>query len=491
MEKLKNHLKKLAKFESASSLLHWDLEVYMPKKAANKRAEIIGEIAGFTFREFISDKTLQLLENAENEAKTFEEKALIKVTKKEYERYKKIPPELFVEFQIETSKAHQSWQNAKIENKFEIFEPNLEKVIELTKEITDCLGYDENRYDALLDQYEPGLKTSDLHRIIPPLKDFLTNFLDKLSLGNHPNENLLNGTFNIEKQKIFSNKLLKILNFDFDSGRLDVSMHPFTITISHNDIRITTTFDEKDLKNSIFSTIHECGHALYEQGIPEELRELPIGEAASNGIHESQSRFWENIIGRSLEFWKYLYPDFIEIFPQFKDVKLIDFWRSINTVKKSLIRTEADEVTYNLHIMMRFEIEEALVNDKIKVKELPLLWNEKMKEYLGITPQNDSEGVLQDIHWSHGSFGYFPSYMLGNLYASQFYEAMKKDIKNINSLIENGKFNVILNWLREKIHSKGKLFEPKELLKQVTNEPLNPSYFINYIKDKYEKVYML
>jgi len=362
IEKLKEHLRRISKFESAVSLLHWDLETYMPKNASNKRAEIIGEIAGYAFKEFTSEKTHELLQKAESEAQTIEDKALIRVTKKEYEKSKKIPPELFIEFQIETSKAQKAWENAKNEDNYKLFEPHLEKIVTLSREIADHLGYEENRYDALLDNYEPGIKTKELLNIIPKLRNSLINLLEKIENADKPKKDILNGKFEISKQKILSEYILKKLNYDFKSGRLDLSEHPFTITISHNDVRITTKYDENDIKKGLFGTIHECGHALYELGIPENLRGLPIGDGASMGIHESQSRFWENIIGRSLSFWKYFYPKLTEIFPHFSNIPLKEFWRGINTVEKSLIRVEADEVTYNLHIMLRFEIEESLIN---------------------------------------------------------------------------------------------------------------------------------
>ena len=489
MKELKEHLRKISRFENALSLLHWDMETYMPPRAVEKRAEIIGEISEYVFEQFSSDKTKELIEKANPQDK--ESEAIVKLVKKEYDKIKKTPKKLYIELQKETAKAQQAWQTAKRENNFNIFKPHLQKIVDLEKEILEHLGYDENKYDTLLDQYEPGLKTKDLKEIIPPLRDFLVKFLDKLDSGNPPNTDILEGEYDENLQKELSTEILKYLNYDFSSARLDISEHPFTISISHNDVRITTRFDKHDIKNSIFSTIHECGHALYELNIPEEYRDLPIGDGASMGIHESQSRFWENIVGRSLEFWKFMYPTLIKYFPKFKDVPIEDFWRAINKVERSLIRTEADEVTYNLHIMLRFEIEEALINDRITVDELPAIWNEKMEKYLGIKPKDDSHGVLQDVHWAHGSFGYFPSYMLGNLYAAQFLHVMKNDIPDFYNKIENGEFKTILNWLSEKIHSKGKVYEPIELVKMVTGEQLNPKYFINYVKEKFEKVYML
>ncbi|SHE59967.1 carboxypeptidase Taq [Marinitoga hydrogenitolerans DSM 16785] len=491
IKKLKEKYLLISKYNTAATLLEWDFETHMPKKAAEKRAEVIGEISSKAFEISISDEMGELLENADKEELNEVEKAIIKVGKKEYEKFKKIPKELFKEMNISSSKAQSAWEEAKLKNNFNIFKPYLEKVVALTKKMADYLGYEENRYDALLDLYEPGLKTSELRKVIEPLRSFLVEYLNKLDKGKKTNNSILKEYFPIEKQKELSLRALKLMKYDFDAGRMDISMHPFTTTIGPNDVRITTRYNEKDLNDSLYSTIHEGGHALYEQGIPEGFSGLPIGDGASMAIHESQSRFWENIIGRSLEFWKYFYNDLVDIFPEFKNHTPEEIFKAVNYVERSFIRTEADEVTYNLHIMLRFEIEEALINDKIKVEDLPKIWNEKMKEYLGVVPENDSEGVLQDVHWAHGSFGYFPSYMLGNLYSAQFYNKMKKDIPDLNEQISNGNFEIVLNWLREKIHSKGKMYEPGELVEIVTGEPLSSKYFIEYIENKFNKVYEL
>lgn len=278
------------------------------------------------------------------------------------------------------------------------------------------------------------------------------------------------------------------MGYDFGSGRIDVSAHPFTTTIGPRDVRITTRFDVSDLKYSLFSTIHEGGHALYEQGIPDEYRGLPIGEGVSMAVHESQSRFWENIVGRSLSFWRFFKSYVDDLFPHFHEYSSEQVWKAANIVERSPIRTEADEVTYNLHIMLRFELEEALVNKRIKVEDLSDIWNEKMEEYVGVRPKCDSEGVLQDVHWAHGTFGYFPSYMLGNLYAAQLYAAMKKDL-DVDKLLEIGEFGKILEWLREKVHEKARTREPGELMKEITGQELSADCFVQYIREKYSRVY--
>jgi carboxypeptidase Taq len=488
LNELKEKLRWISHFNSALSLLHWDMETHMPKKGGKWRAEIIGTLSEFVQRESTSEETGKLIYESEKEAKSDIDKALVRVAKKEYEKFKKVPSELWGKFAFETAKAQRIWEEAKMKSDFSIFAPQLEKVLEIVKEIAERVGYKKNRYDALLDFFEPGLTVEDLDRIIPPLREFLSSAIEKIEYSERPRDVFKEGKYDLEKQRELSKRVLEIIGYDFEAGRIDTSSHPFTTTISHGDVRVTTRYDESDLKYSFFSTVHEGGHALYEQGIPEEMRGLPIGDGASMGIHESQSRFWENIVARSLPFWRFFKPVLEEYFESFKKYSPEDLWKASNIVERSLIRTESDEVTYNLHIVVRYEIEKALINEEMKVKDIPAVWNEKMEKYIGVKPERDSEGALQDIHWSHGSFGYFPSYMLGNLYAAQIFSAMKKDL-DFERLVEAGKFPDILNWLREKIHTKGRTLEPKDLLKEVTGEELNVDYFISYIREKYSKVY--
>ena len=489
LQKLKEKYIWISHFSSAFELLQWDMETHMPKKGGKWRAQIIGSLSEFIQAQQTSDEMGKLLSEAEKEAESEEDKALVRVAKKEYEKFKKIPPELWGKFALETAKAQRIWEDAKRNSDFSIFAPQLEKIVEIVKELSERVGYEENRYDALLDFFEPGLTVKDLDKIIPKLRKFLIDVLEKIENAHKPKDVFL-GKFDIQKQKELSKRVLEIIGYDFDAGRIDVSAHPFTITISHGDVRVTTRYDENDLKYSFFSTVHEGGHALYEQGIPERFRGLPIGDGASMGIHESQSRFWENIVARSKHFWEFFKPILSEYFEDFKDVPVDELWRSSNIVERSLIRTESDEVTYNLHIMLRCEIEKALVNDEMSVKDIPSVWNDKMKEYIGVIPKSDSEGALQDVHWAHGSFGYFPSYMMGNLYAAQLLYSMKKDL-SFEENVRSGNFKALLDWLREKIHIHGKIFEPKDLMKRATGEDFSTEYFMNYIKEKYSEVYRI
>ena len=494
IETLKEKLSEISRFQQVMSLMHWDLETGAPNKSFEYTSDTLGELSAQLYRMETSDEIGHLINKLTNEDEfenlNEDDKRMIKLVKKEYERTKKLPEEFVKEFSKLTSKAQKYWAEAREKNDFTIFQPYLEKIVKMSIQEAEYVGYEKNRYDALLDMYEPGMTTKELKRIIEDLKFKLVDFVKELSeKGTKPEEDFLFKKYDVKKQKELSMKALKLMNYDFDAGRLDVAAHPFTIKINPGDVRITTRYQEKDIRDSFFSTIHEGGHALYEQGISVKYADTPLYDGASMGVHESQSRYWENILGRSQEFWKYFYPTMKENFEQLNNIELNDFYKAINVVEKSLIRVDADEVTYNLHIMLRFEIEEALINEKIKVEDLPKIWNKKMKEYLDVVPENDSVGVLQDVHWSHGSFGYFPSYMLGNLFSAQFFNQMKKDIPNYKELVESGDLKTILNWLRKNIHKHGKKYEPNELLEKVTSEKLNPDYFMDYLKEKYTKVY--
>jgi carboxypeptidase Taq len=345
----------------------------------------------------------------------------------------------------------------------------------------------------LLDHYEPGLTVEKLDKLFGDLRASLVPLVQKIKdAPDKPNSSILERDFDPDKQKEFVVDVLKKIGFNFDAGRLDVSAHPFATGINPGDVRLTTRYYRNNLRSAVFGAIHEGGHGMYEQNISKDLIGTGLCTGASMSIHESQSRFWENIVGRSYGFWKHFYPQLVKLFPEsLGDVRLEEFHRAINEVTPSFIRVEADEVTYNLHIMLRYEIEKKLFNGEIEVKDLPGLWNQLMEEYLGITPPNDALGVLQDVHWSFGLFGYFPSYSLGNIYASQITHAMKKDLPNFDQLVENGEFAPILSWLVDKIHRHGKMKDPLDLLREVTGEDVNASYLVAYLEEKVSKIYQL
>jgi len=487
MKELKEYYKRADKYSSAVSLLYWDMQTYMPKDAGHYRAEVISEIGTYVFKIMVDDVLGRLLETAQPQNEI--EEKIVSVGKREYYKYKKVPPDLFQEIMITSTMLEQKWEIAKPNGDFGQVMSLLEKLIELSRRYADILGYEDEPYNALLDLYEPGMKAKEIEQIFSNVKVFTLRALERIE-SLPKSEDPFDREISVDKQKEFNNWLLHYLKYDFNKGRLDVSTHPFTNPIGLNDVRITTRYIVNDIKNSIYSTIHEFGHALYALSIPTEFYGLPIGSSASYGFDESQSRFWENIVGRSLAFWKGIYGKFVEIIPEMKEYTVEELWRAVNRVQRSYIRTEADEVTYNLHIIIRFEIERALINGELSVKDIPDKWNELFKKYVGLEVPNNTLGCMQDPHWYGGNFGYFPTYALGNLYAAQIYEKLKETI-DFDNVVRNGDFEIIKEFLREKIHSKGKMYEPAELIKLITGEPLSHEPFVRYIKEKYSKVYGL
>jgi carboxypeptidase Taq len=383
------------------------------------------------------------------------------------------------------------WVQARKESNFALFQPALEKILGLQRDLAQCLGFEESPYDALLDQYEPGMKKAELVRIFSELKAGLVPLVQKISerLGQVDDE-VLRRHFAEPAQWELSLEAARRIGYDFQRGRQDKSVHPFTTSFSVNDVRITTRVDERFLPTALFGTLHECGHALYEQGISQSLERSPLAAGASLGVHESQSRLWENLVGRSRSFWKFFFAHLRQAFPQnLEDVSLESFYRSINRVEPSLVRVEADEVTYNLHILLRFELESDLVEGRLALADLPEAWNAGMKTSLGVVPSDDARGVLQDVHWSNGLIGYFPTYSLGNLLSVQLFEKAQSEIPSLAAQIEDGDFQALLKWLRENIHQHGRKFLPSELINRATGKPLQASPYLCYLNQKYSEIY--
>ncbi|HWQ30780.1 MAG TPA: carboxypeptidase M32, partial [Negativicutes bacterium] len=481
-ESFLEHVKRIRYYNDALAVLYWDLRTGAPRKGAAQRAEVIGMLSAEIYQLSTSaemEKYLEYFERPENNASLDNiMKAVVRECRKEFDKYRKIPADKYKEYVILTSNAETVWEDAKNNDDFPLFKPYLEKIVEFNLEFIELWGYEGNKYNTLLDFNEPGMTVDQLDRIFDELRTRIVPLIAKIGKAPvQPEEGILNRYFDIAKQEEFSLYILEKMGYDFDAGRLDESEHPFTIGINPGDVRITTHYYPKDFASALMSSMHEGGHALYEQNISEELNGTPLCTGASDGIHESQSRFWENIIGRSRGFWEKYYEDLQKVFPQqLGNVSLDSFHRAINKVEPSLIRVEADEVTYNLHVMIRYEIEKALINREIKVADLPEVWKAKMKEYLGVTPSDDRTGVLQDVHWSGGSFGYFPSYTLGNIYAAQLYNAAKKEIGDFDSLIAKGELATIKKWLADKVHKHGKLMKPQELIREITGEGIDPRY---------------
>jgi len=492
-EEYKSRLAKIADIGYSIALQGWDQETYMPEKGADFRAQQTATLSGMA-HEMSVDKGLgELLKKlSKKKDLTAKQKRNIEESLKDYKESKKYTTEFVEQLSRATSECFQAWQKAKNESNFKLYAPYLTKMVDLKRKEADILGYKKHPYNALLDQHEPGATVDQLDTLFKDVREQLVDFVKKIAAAKQNDDSFAYQHFDKDKQWDFGIELLKQMHFDFEAGRQDLSMHPFTTSFSSQDVRVTTKIIEDNLKSMIWSCIHEGGHALYEQGLPTSEYGLPLGEAISLGIHESQSRMWENNVGRSLPYWKANYKHLQKYFPkQLKNVSVEKFYKGINLVKPSLIRIEADEVTYHFHILVRYEIEKLLMEGKIKVNELPEYWNEHYKKYLGVKVKNDAEGVLQDVHWSHGSIGYFPTYSLGSFYAAQFYNQANKDIKGLQKDIEAGNMLPLLKWLREKIHRHGKFYSAEDLCKHVTGEKLNFKYFMDYAKTKYSAIYNL
>lgn len=496
VQKLLDTYKEIAILGKVEALLDWDMNVNLPTKATEGRAEQAGLLTKIVSQKWLDPNFKTLFEKAKEEkGLSKEEKAILRNLEKSARFYFKVPQEIIIERQKTMSEAFMAWQTAKKQNKFADFLPHLKKLISLHHIIAQHLGYNKNPYDALLDLHEQQL-TADYTKkmfdtITPELIKLIKRIQNSKTLKNH--SEYIDGTFFYphEAQRQILLYIMKKMNYDLEAGRMDVSAHPFTTTLDKHDIRITTMYKDHDFRDSFTSTMHETGHALYEQGINADYANTPLEGGVSYGIHEALSRFWENQIGRSPQFLSYMTPLFQAFYPeQLGKASEETIIRLFNDVHPSFIRIEADEVTYSLHIILRFTIENDLFNNKIKPKDLPEAWRAKSKEFFGIEPQSDREGVLQDVHWAFGSFGYFPAYALGNLYASQFLATMNKEL-NVNKTLKKGELGTILYWLNENIHQYGSLYWPKELVKKVTGEELNPQYFIDYLNKKYKVIYHL
>jgi carboxypeptidase Taq len=413
--------------------------------------------------------------------------------KRDYERKTKLPQSLVEELAKLSVLGQQLWVEARKANDFGRFRPLLGRTIELKRQEAAAIGYDDHPYDALLDEFEPGAKTSEVAHALAGLREQLVPLVAAIAANSRrPNLDALKGKYPVELQEQFGRRCAGAIGFNFNHGRLDTTNHPFCAGMGPCDVRLTTRYDEKFLPGSLFSTLHEAGHGIYEQGLREERYGLPTGEAVSLGIHESQSRLWENFVGRSRAFWSYFYPMAQETFREaLAGVPLDDFYFAINDVRPTLIRTESDEVTYNLHILIRFELELLLINDKLAVADLPDAWHAKYREYLGIQSPTDADGVLQDVHWSSGAFGYFPTYSLGNLYAAQFFEKAEQDLGDLPEMFGRGEFMPLREWLRTNIHTHGRRWPAAELGRRVTGRPLSHDALIRHLRRKFEPLYEL
>ncbi len=503
LKPLVSYLQDVQHLSSAISMLHWDQETYMPPGAGRGRAEQLSALEGLAHDKSVGPEMERLLSKwvdlksgqVKGEARDWAEeaRALLREVWRDYNKATKLPSEFVRRFGKASSLSEQVWVEARKKSDFSLFAPHLKTMVALKKEEIGYIGYQASPYDALLDDYEPGMTVAKLVPLFASLKAQLAPLLEKIVHSPvQPKADFLHRAYPPEKQLAFGQQVLEAMGFDFNHGRQDLSAHPFTTSFHPTDVRITTRVEADDLLSSLFSSIHEGGHALYDQGLDPDLFGTPLGEALSLGIHESQSRLWENGVGRSKPFWKHFYPILQKTFSEgLTGVDPETFYAAVNRVRPSLIRVEADELTYNLHIMIRFEIERALIEENLPVEALPSLWNEKMRQYLGITPDSDADGVLQDIHWSGGAFGYFPTYTLGNLCGVQFLNQAKKERPDLEEEIAKGNFLPLKKWLNEKVHRWGRRYSSDDLIRRVTGESLNPDYFVRYLKEKFSPIYRL
>lgn len=496
-ENLVRWSKEIALIENVIELLEWDQRCYMPSGAYKHRAEQISFLAAEKHRRLRDERVEEWIERADEAFSDRDphgpERANLREWKRWSLRARKVPVELAEQIARVTSEAEKVWEHAKQTNNWKDFEPYVKQIFSLKLLEAEALGYDNEPYDAMLDAFEPGLTARDFEGMVKILLPALRNLLDSVFESSVKiDSSCLYRHFPIPVQEKFGHFVAKKLGYDFNAGRLDVTAHPFTVSIGPQDVRITTRYSENDFSLGFFAIVHETGHALYDQGLDRNHVGTPAGMAISLGIHESQSRFWENIVARSHAFWKFWYPSLLQHFPILTDISPETFWKAVNRVKRSCIRIQADELTYSFHIIIRYEIERNLFKGDLETSDLPEYWNEKMKEYLGVKPKTFSEGVLQDIHWSGGLIGYFPTYLLGNIYAAQFLSKMEKDLGgNIDEIIQGGLFGIILGWLRENIHKKGRCFTAEELIEDVTGSKTDPSFFIQYLKSRFKEVYYL
>src|SRR5450432_204372 len=490
-ETYREHMRKLADVKAALALMQWDQETYLPPKGAGFRARQVATLSEMAHGLATDGKLGSLLESLEN-APGFDEteKKNISLNREDFEKQKKYPPASVRKMSETISKSFNAWNLAKKENRFSLFEKDLAELVTLKREETEILGYADHPYDALMDEFEKGCTVKQVDKLFGDMRPKLQGILEKILKRKPPEDSFLFKSFDKKKQWDFGLQVIAELGFDFEAGRQDLSSHPFSTSFNVYDVRITTRIDEFDFSSMLFSCVHETGHALYEQGLSESAYGIPSGEFASLGIHESQSRLWENHLGRSRAFWKFHFPMVQEKFPDaFADVPEEDFYKAVNKIKPSLIRTESDELTYHFHVMIRYEIEKMLISGDLKTGDIPACWNEQYKKYLGVEVTDDQQGCLQDVHWSHGSFGYFPTYSLGSFYAAQFFASALKSDPLIRKKMETGDTAGLLLWLRQRIHASGRIFDSEEICKKATGEGLNVQYFLDYLLDKYGKIY--
>jgi carboxypeptidase Taq len=497
LQQLYARLAEISDLNRVSALAGWDQQTYMPPGGSAARAEQSATLQKIVHEMFIADETGRLLDAAAGEVRGLDpdsdDARLVSVTRRDYEKSRRVPAELVAEIARVTGQAVDVWAEARTASAWKPFSPYLARIFDLQRQLADALGYGDRMYDALLDKFEPDMKTAQVQAVFDAIKPEVISLVKAIGAkGNAVGDEVLHREYDEQKQWDFGLEVIKRYGLDFKRGRQDRSVHPFTTSFSIDDVRITTRVDRQFLSPALFGTLHETGHALYEQGFSHTLERTPLADGASLGMHESQSRMWENLVGRSRPFWNFFFPVLKGYFPeQLADQTAESFYRAANKVSPSLIRVEADEVTYGLHIMLRFEMENDLLEGRLKPDDVPEAWNARMQEALGIRPPDTAQGALQDIHWSSGLIGYFPTYQLGNLISLQLWDKINADIPDLAAQFEHGEFGALLGWLRANLHQHGRKFTSTDLLLRITGSGLNPAPYLKYLKAKYGEIYDL
>ncbi len=497
IDQLRELLGVVSDIRHAAAVLGWDQQTYMPPGGAGSRAMQLATLSRLAHEHFVSDDLQAALERAKSEVANLDpdsnDARLVKVTERELKKRIKVPAAWVEEESRAAALSQQDWEKARADSNYALFAPHLEKLLQLKREYAEFFTPYDNIYDPLLDDYEPGMKTSDIQPVFKRLRERQVPLIQAImDSGVEIDDTPVRMDFDEQKQWDFGVEVITAFGYDFNRGRQDKSVHPFTTEFGTNDVRITTRFDPQFLNPALFGTMHETGHALYELGVDPALERTLLATGTSLGMHESQSRMWENLVGRSKPFWKAFYPRLQEIFAdQLGGVALDQFYAAINKVDRTFIRVDADEATYNLHVMVRFELEIALLNGELSVNDLPEAWNDKFEDFLGVRPPDDAKGVLQDVHWSFGLYGYFPTYTLGNVIAAQLWDKIHEDIPDLQTQIEQAKFADLLTWLKDNLHKHGSKYEPLELLERVTGSGVDVEPYLQYLESKFGEIYSL
>ena len=494
LNQLKEILGEVSDLNHAGSVLSWDQQVNMPPGGGEARGQQLATLGKLSHEKSTSDKVGKLLDDLKQEfaGSDSDDAALVRVAARNFDKTMRVPSEFVSEQAVVTTAAFEAWVEAKKKSDFSIFHPHLEKVFDLARKYVSFFPPSDHPYDVLLDDYEPGMKTADVQGIFDKLRPQQVKLIRNIKSAKQVKADFLHKKYAEKKVWDFSAAIASKFGYDFTRGRQDKAAHPFETSFSVNDVRITNRYEPDNPLATLFSGMHEAGHAMYEQGVNPAYERTPLANGVSSAVHESQSRMWENLVGRSLPFWEYFFPELKRAFPtQLDGISAKTFYKAINKVEPTFIRVNADEATYNLHIMLRLELEIGMIEGKIAIKDLPEIWNAKMQEYLGITPPDDAHGVLQDIHWSAGLIGYFPTYALGNLVSAQLWEKINKDIRDLDEQIHNGKFDALLAWLRKNIHVHGHKYDPQDLVKKVAGSKIDPSAYVRYLTKKYSDIYGL